>query len=183
MDIQQTTKKVEKIAYGGLEAYTDAYALLDNRIMFMSMFGNKTAVKGVWSSLIAGKLIDLFTERERGICVEVRNKWRIYSKSLPSGIAQAILIPQQIHLKRVEDDFVIIGTSKQRVKESYFLYLNKASKTPLKKEWKDWLFRKSIEDCTLTELDTLNITAFYYEGSDDWLSEIVTSGIKEKIIS
>ncbi|MEK6921892.1 MAG: hypothetical protein AABX82_08435 [Nanoarchaeota archaeon] len=177
------TTRVEKIAYGGLEVYTDAYALYENEVMFMSMFGNKTAVKGLWSSLMLGKWIDLFTKVERNIFAKEENKWRIYMKSLASGIAHAILIPQQIHLKRVKDEFVIIGFSEEKIRESFFLYLNKVSKIPLKKEWADWLFLKAGREDMLKELTTLNITAFYYQGNDDWLSEIVTSGIKGKNIN
>jgi len=143
MDVQQITKKVEKVAYGGLEAYTDAYALYESEIMFLSLFGNKTAVRGIWSSLVSGRWIDLLRETGEQIFAQGDNQWRICFKNLPSGIAQAMLIPQQLNLKRVKDEFVVIGHSEERLKESFFLYLNKVSKIPLKKEWTDWLFRET----------------------------------------
>ena len=175
--------KVEKIAYGGLEAYTDAYALYENEVMFMSMFGNKTAVKGLWASLMSGKWIELFTKIERQIFAREENKWRIYMKNLASGITHAILIPQQAHLKRVKDEFVVIGFSEEKIRENFYLYLNKVSKTPLKKEWTDWLFLKAGRDYRLQELKTLNIMAYLYEGDDEWLGDVVKKGIKEKTIS
>ena len=176
------TTKVEKIAYGGLEAYTDAYALYENEVMFMSMFGNKTAVKGLWASLMSGKWIELFTKIERQIFAREENKWRIYAKSLTSGIAHAILIPQQVHLKRVKDEFVVIGFSEEKIMESFYLYLNKVSKIPLKKEWTDWIFLKAGRDYRLQELKTLNIMAYFYEGEDEWLEDVVKTGIKKKQI-
>lgn len=181
MDVE--IKKTEKIAYGGLEAYTDAYALYENEIMFMSMFGNKTTVKGLWASLMSGKWIDLFTKIERTIFAKEENKWRVYMKSLASGIAHAILIPQQVHLKRVKEEFVIIGFTEERIRESFFLYLNKVSKIPLKKEWSDWLFLKAGRDYRLTELASLNVMAYLYEGDDEWLEDVVKKGIKKAVIS
>ena len=182
MDVPQTTKKIEKVAYGGLEAYTDAYALYESEIMFLSLFGNKTAVRGIWSSLVSGRWIDLLRESGDQIFARGDNQWRICFKNLPSGIAQAMLIPRQLNLKRVKDEFVVIGHSGKRLRESFFLYLNKVSRIPLKKEWTDWLFRQAGREDMLTELTTLNLTALYYQGSDDWLANVVTRGIKEKVI-
>ncbi|MCK5612329.1 hypothetical protein KAR91_61220 [Candidatus Pacearchaeota archaeon] len=170
-------KKVEKISYSGLEVYTDAYALKDCDIMFLSIFGNKTAVKGIWSALLIGRWIDLFTDYEREIHVNQDNKWRIYTKVLPSKIAQAILIPKQLCIKRMQEDFAFIA--KENPEESFFLFLNKASKIPLKKEWACWLFEKALQKEMLIELTSLNIKAFYYEGNDEWLCQAVTTGIQE----
>ena len=180
--MQELVRKIEKIAYFGLEAYTDAYALYENEIMFMSMFGNKTAVRGLWASVVSGKWIDLSSKIECQIYARGENKWRVHVKNLASGIAQAMLIPQQLRLKHVKDDFVVIGNTEERIRKSFFLYLNKVSKIPLKEEWTEWLFVKTGRECMLTELRTLNIIGFYYQGSDELLSEIVTSGIKKKVI-
>ena len=40
-------KQTERIGFGGLIVYTDAYALNESEIMFLSIFGNKTAVRGI----------------------------------------------------------------------------------------------------------------------------------------
>ena len=172
--------KVHKISYGGLEVFADAYALDGDQVMFMSMFGNKTAVKGVWSSFLSNRWVDLFADVERVVSLDRDNKWRVYAKVLPSGIAHAMLIPQQLCFKRLRQDFLMIGYSEQDIRQRFFLYLNKASKIPLKKEWSDWVFTKAKTDAVLVKLTSFNIVAFYYHGDDDWLCELITSGIKQE---
>lgn len=171
-------KQTEKMGFGGLMVYSDAYALKESEIMFLSIFGNKTAVRGIWSALMAGKWIE--HAGKGSLHVRQENKWRVHAKILPSKLAQAILIPQQLHLKHINGDFLFIR--KEGDTERFFLYLNRASKVPLKKEWTGWLFRKALEDQMLTQLICLNLEAYYYQGYDDWLAEIVSDGIRQKIL-
>jgi len=171
-------KQTERIGFGGLIVYTDAYALNESEIMFLSIFGNKTAVRGIWSSLMAGKWIE--HAGKGNLHVRQENKWRVHAKVLPSKIAQAILIPQQLHLKQINGDFLFISQEGDR--DRFFLYLNRASKVPLKKEWTSWIFRKALESEMLTQLTCLNLDAYYYQGNDDWLAEIVSEGIRQKIL-
>ena len=120
-------KQTEKMGFGGLMVYTDAYALNESEIMFLSIFGNKTAVRGIWASLMAGKWIDHAGKGR--LHVRQDNKWRVHAKVLPSKIAHAILVPQQLHLKQINDDFLFINQEGDMAR--FFLYLNRASKTSI----------------------------------------------------
>lgn len=171
-------RQVEKISYDGLVVFTDGYAINDNEIMFLSIFGNKTAVRGLWSALMAGHWVQ--HARKGAMHANQANKWRVHTKILPSKIAQAILIPQQLQLIHGESDFLFI--SQDNDEEQFFLYLDKKSKIPLRSSWAKWLFQNALADSMLEAMVSFNLEAYYYRGNDDWLSQLVTRGIKQKVL-
>jgi hypothetical protein len=152
-----SNKQPQEMSFGGLTVFADAYVLNGSELMFLSIFGNKTSVRGIWSSLMAGKWIE--HAHTGAVHVNPDHKWRVHAKVLPSKIAHAILIPQQLNLKQINNEFLFIAG--EGGMDRFFLYLNRASKVPLKREWSKWLFNKAKAEEMLTELTCLNLEAYH----------------------
>ena len=160
-----------KISFEGLEAYADAYALKGECFKFLSLFGSRVSVRAVLSALFSGAVVTLDDAPCR---MEKADSWQVFQRVLPSGTLHALCYPKLLDLARIENEFVVLGETKAKVSDRFFLYLDRVSETPVKGEWSKWILEEALDAQKAVWLKTLHLSAIAYRHEEEWLENLIT---------
>lgn len=175
-----TTEQVRtfsKVSFEGLEAYADAYAIEGGTFKFLSLFGSRVSVRAVWSALLSGALVSLDDEPLR---MESKDSWQVFQRILPSGALHAVCYPKLADLSRVQNEFIVLGETKEAMPERFYLYLDRVSETPISPKWSEWIFAWALESEKAVWLKTLHLSAVAYRHDEQWLENLITGFLSKR---
>ena len=166
-----------RISFEGLEAYADAYAVEGGSFKFLSLFGSGVSVRAVWSALLSGASVSLDGE-PRGM--EKEDSWQVFQRILPSGVLHAVLYPKLADLARIQNEFIVLGRTRDEITKRFFLYLDRVSEVPVSHEWSEWILREALETGKAAWLKTLHLLAVSYRHDEAWLENLVTGVLAKR---
>ncbi len=177
---------VGSVSFGGLRAYCLGYAIdtdSDNHVIYLSLVGYRTAVRGVWAALLENHAIEiagqLFRRAEGGYLHK--------SIQLPeSNLEHMLLLHHQAAVSQVEPNqaFYLLSDSAEPPYARFFAMLNRAVAAPMLPSWTEWLWQEGQEQKLIHALDTTRGThAWRVQAEDaDWLA-LIQRGIQEGQLS
>ena len=176
----QKEATISKVSFQGLDAFIDTYAAQENTFKFLSLFGSRVSVRAIWSALFSGAPV-LVDGQE--FCVEVKDSWQVFQRLMPSGILHAVCFPKLIDLARVQNEFVVLGYTREDIENRFFLYLDRVSESPIKQEWGNWIFKKALVDEKAAWFKSLNMFAARYQHDERWLENLVGELVRKRKIT
>lgn len=166
-----------RVCFDGLEAYADAFAVREDRIAFLSLFGSRVSVRALWSALLNGSGVFL---DDKPFCLEGMDSWQVFQRILPSGALHAVLCSGLVDLARIQNEFVVLGGTQEQVAERFYLYLDRVSEIPVSPEWSGWIFAEAIRTGQAVWLRTLHLSAVMYRHDEPWLESLITGFLARK---
>ena len=182
-------KELLKIGYDGANS-TLLELLTDNSTLIYARFiGYKSTNKAIWSALHNHTLsISDGSTAYKGN----DTKYFSYSKQLPSGLSEMIIISSLAipkYIPETDRTFYVISRTEKPDYNLFFELLNKVSKVPLRKEWSEYLFNAIYTD-TLEDSrsytgiekleDSVNAHGWKVAYSEEHLLEKIKDGLKNK---
>ncbi len=168
------------LQFEGLSAFTDAYAIEGERLMFVSLFGSRVSVRAIWSALLSGSVVSL---GECSVALDTRHKWHVLQRLTPSGILHAACFPESLEIGKAKDEFLVLGTSETDIESRFHLYLDRVSETPITKDWGRSIFKRALEDKKAEWLQGLNLFAVTYRHDESWLEDLVVGLVQKNTSS
>ena len=168
----------------GIKAYTDGYSYDHyGYVHFISILGQDSSVKGLSSAIVLMRdvTIDIDDENELTIGAMPREKYRILSARLDSGLLHQIVVMDAILNKNSNNNTVYIG-DKSETSNVIFGMHRKSFGTPLLPEWKSWVIRQ-MQNEEMFKLLEGNISLAKINLKERQLDSIISDGIKTKSIS
>ncbi len=165
------------VRFEGLSAYTDIYVAREDTLMLLSLFGSRVSVRAIWSALFSGSPVSVENESLR---IDGKESWQVFQKITPSGFLHAVCFPKLIDLTRIQSQFVVLGETREDIETRFYLYLDRVSETPIRREWSAWIFKKALCDEKAKWLKSLNLFAVQYRHEELWLENQVTEFLKIK---
>ncbi len=173
----EQVKTFSKVSFEGLEAYADAYAIEGDNFKFLSLFGSRVSVRAIWSALFSGASVVLEDEALR---MENKDSWQVFQRILPSGALHAVCYPKLADLARIQNEFIVLGETREALPERFYLYLDRVSETPISPEWSEWIFAWALETGKAVWLKTLHLSAIAYRHDEPWLENLITGFLAKR---
>lgn len=170
-------KSFSRLRFEGLEAFADTYVLEEDRLKMLSLFGSRVSVRAIWSALLSGEGISL---DEAAVRINPDESWRVAQRILPSGVLQAVCFPNLVDLTQLRNRFLVLGETKGDAENRFFLYLDRVSETPIKRDWNGWILDQALLDRRAVWLKTLGLDALSYEHDESWLERLITGFLSGK---
>ena len=175
--MERTILQVSKSGSQVTNCFCDGLAQHGAAVVFLSLFGTYNSVRSVWARL-----------QDRYGSVTVGNDSITLNKDFRYTRIQTPLERGILHLVLVEEK-----ATNQILNASNFYYLSefgdfysrldRLCSVPFRKEWKDFLWEKGLENSSIQELGGFGVTGYNISTSEDAWSEIVIEGLKEGLIS
>ena len=175
-----TTEQVRtfsKVSFEGLEAYADAYAIREDSFKFLSLFGSRVSVRAIWSALFSEAFITLDDTPCR---MEKEDSWQVFQRILPSGALHAVCYPRLADLARIQNEFIVLGRTRDEITKRFYLYLDRISETPVSPEWSEWILASALEREKAVWLKTLHLSAVRYLHDEPWLENLITGHLAKR---
>jgi hypothetical protein len=171
------------IRYTGLSAYVEAYAKGSYAYPVLSLFGAKTSVQAIAAALVSRKS-DVFLSNGEGreeIFLTV-GEYRIHTKTLPCGVCHTVVIHTSALIRYCAlPYFFLFGRSgDERLRHSYFSFLDRLVPIPLLQGWADWLWRRGIEKGEIEALEGYRLSAYECRVDPDVLRDDLSRAIRKK---
>lgn len=166
-----------RVSFEGLEAYTDAYAIEEDSFKFLSLFGSRVSVRAIWSALLSGTEVLLDGAPSR---MEKEDSWQVFQRILPSGALHAVCFSRLTDLTRVQNEFVVLGRTKDEVTNRFYLYLDKVSETPVSPEWSERILNEALGVRKALRLKALYLSAVSYRHEEAWLQDFITGFLTKR---
>lgn len=173
----KTESEFSAVQFEGLNAFTDAYAVEGETLMFLSLFGSRVSVRAIWSALLAGNCVSL---ANAPLKLDTKGKWHVLQKLTPSGVLHAACFPECLEIGKTKDEFLVLGVSQDDIERRFFLYLDRISVTPISREWGSWILKKALVDGLAEWLKSLNLFALRYRHKEVWLEDLITGHLKKQ---
>jgi len=170
-------KTFSKVSFEGLESYADAYAIEGDSFKFLSLFGSRVSVRAIWSALFSGAFVSLDGEPLR---MESEDLWQVFQRILPSGALHAVCYPRLTDLARIQNEFIVLGETRDEIRDRFFLYLDRVSETPISLEWSEWMLASALEAGKAVWLKTLHLSAVRYLHDEPWLENLITGYLAKR---
>jgi len=170
-------KTFSKVSFEGLEAYADAYAIEGDNFKFLSLFGSRVSVRAIWSALFSGAFVSLDDEPLR---MEKEDSWQVFQRILPSGVLHAVCYPRLADLARIQNEFVVLGETRDEITKRFYLYLDRISETPVSPEWSEWILAEALETEKAVWLKALHLSAIAYRHDEPWLENLITGFLAKR---
>ena len=183
------------ISAGGFSATVDTFARDDDTdgLWFVSMVGSQAALKAIGASLLkqppdAAHLIrgadgTDFSGGYRRCVVphETIGTWTRKLARLPvSGGWHALVYTKMAEFAYERDSFLLLAKTEEEAPALHHRFLDKRSPLPLHRSWAGWLWRKGLQNGTVTPLESAGVVAYRCAPKAEWLrddlSEAVASG-------
>ena len=163
------------IEAGGFHAFTDAYALDAQWVIFLSIAGHKDAVKAIRATLLTNHWINVGIHE---ICLLPRTKYGTSVKALPSGIVHtAIFIENDVG--QSETHYALTARPGLTEADLYFTGLIKHSSVPVHSGWKTWLHKRAVQKNELEALTAHGIHGIKISLNDTTLAEDISTALKK----
>ena len=182
------------ISAGGFSATADAFAREPDSegLWFLSMVGSQTALKAIWASLL--KQPPDVAHLIRGTdgvalsggflrCViphETIGTWTTKIAKLPvSGGYHALVYTKTAEYAFERNEFLLLAQTEDEAPVLHHRFLDKRSPLPLHRSWADWLWRKGLQNGTITPLQSIGVAAYRCSPNDEWLREDLSMAVED----
>ena len=182
------------ISAGGFSATADAFAREPDSegLWFLSMVGSQTALKAIWASIL--KQPPDVAHLIRGTdgvalsggflrCViphETIGTWTTKIAKLPvSGGYHALLYTKTAEYAFERNEFLLLAQTEDEAPVLHHRFLDKRSPLPLHRSWADWLWRKGLQNGTITPLQSIGVAAYRCSPNDEWLREDLSMAVED----
>ena len=182
------------ISAGGFSATADAFAREPDSdgLWFLSMVGSQTALKAIWASLL--KQPPDVAHLIRGTdgvalsggflrCViphETIGTWTTKIAKLPvSGGYHALVYTKTAEYAFERNEFLLLAQTEDEAPVLHHRFLDKRSPLPLHRSWAGWLWRKGLQNGTITPLQSIGVAAYRCSPNDEWLREDLSMAVED----
>lgn len=159
----------------GFQAFTDAFALDESWVVFLSMAGHKDALKAIRAKLFTNRWLNVGT---RDISLLPRGRYVTTSRTLPCGAYH-----MAIHLKeeqtKSEAHYVLSSDPKVLEPDLYFRALVKHSAVPVHPRWTAWLYKRALKKKEIDSLIAHRIHGVKVHLNDENLAEDIVKALKK----
>ncbi len=173
---------VGSISFGGLRAYCVGYAIdadMDDHIIYLSLVGYRTAVRGVWAALLEHHALEIAGQLFR----RAEGAYLHRSVLLPeTNLEHMLLLHHQAAVAQLEPNqaFYLLSHSTEPPYARFFAMLNRAVAAPMLPAWAKWLWREGEKKRLITSLTaTRGAFAWRVQADDaDWLA-LIQRGVRQ----
>lgn len=159
----------------GFHAFTDAFALDNFWLIFLSMAGHKDALKAIRARLFTNRWLSAGTQ---DITLLPRGRYITIARTLPSGASH-----MAIHLKEEGDGseirYALTTDPKVLEPELYFRALIRHSAIPVHPRWKAWLYKRALNKEEMESLTAHRMRAIKITLDDENLAHDISKGLKK----
>ena len=171
----QSPSNLVPVEVDGFHAFSDAFALDGQWVIFISIAGHKDAVKAIRAGLLTSRWINVGNYE---VFVMPRTKYGTIVRSLPSGITHAaVFIKNDLASSCVH--YVLASDTSTPDADLYFAALTKHSAVPVHASWKTWLHKRAVQKKELEALTTHGIHGLKISLDDESLAEDISTAIKK----
>ena len=172
---------VGSISFGGLRAYCVGYAIdtdADDHVIYLSMVGYRTAVRGVWAALLENHALEIAGQLFR----RAEGAYLHRSVQLPeTNLEHMTLLHHQAAVAQVEPNqpCYLLNESDEPPYARFFAMLNRAVAAPMLPAWAHWLWQEGQEEGLIHSLTATRGTHAWRVQADDaeWLA-LIQRGIQ-----
>jgi len=169
------TPRLIPIEAEGFHAFTDAFALDDRWVVFLSIAGHKDALKAIRAKLLTNRWLNAGT---RDMALLPRGKYMTVTRTLPSCTPH-----MAIYLKEDQTNFEARYTLTMDPKvlepDLYLRALIKHSTVPVHPRWKAWLYKRATKKKEIESLTTYQICGIKVYLNDGGLAEDISKALKK----
>ncbi len=159
----------------GFNAFSDAFALDGQWVIFLSMAGHKDAVKAIRARLLTDHWINVGGDE---ICLLPRTKYGTIVRTLPCGITHtAIFIKNDLAQSHV--NYPLAANPGPSESDLYFAALIRHSAVPVHSEWKAWLHKRAVKKKEVETLTVHGIHGLKVSLDDGGLAEDISAALKK----
>jgi hypothetical protein len=143
---------VGSVSFGGLRAYCLGYAIdaeADDHLIYLSLVGYRTAVRGVWAALLEHHALEIAGQLFR----RAEGAYLHRSVLLPeTNLDHMVLLHHQAAVTQVEPNqaFYLLNASNEPAYARFFAMLNRAVAAPMLAAWAEWLWREGRRQEVIT---------------------------------
>jgi hypothetical protein len=166
---------VVPIEVDGFHAFSDAFALDGQWVIFLSIAGHKDAVKAIRAGLLTNHWINV---GDYEVFVLPRTKYGTIVRSLPCGITHtAVFIKNDLASSYVH--YVLATDTSTSESDLYFSALTKHSAVPVHSAWKTWLHKRAVQRKEVETLTVHGIHGIKVSLDDKSLAEDISTALKK----
>jgi hypothetical protein len=172
---------VGSVSFGGLRAYCVGYAIdtdADDHVIYLSMVGYRTAVRGVWAALLENHALEIAGQLFR------RAEGTYLHRSVPlpeTNLEHMVLLHHQAAVSQVEPNQLcyLLNESGEPPYARFFAMLNRAVAAPMLPEWAGWLWQEGEKEGLIQSLTATRGTNARRVQADEaeWLA-LIQSGVR-----
>ncbi len=169
------TPKLIPIKAEGFHAFTDAFALDDSWVVFLSLAGHKDALKAIRAKLFTNRWLSAGTH---DISLLPRGRYITTTRTLPSGTPH-----MAICLKEDQNNsgthYTLTLDPKVLEPDLYFRTLAKHSAVPVHPRWRAWLYKRALKKQEIETLTSHRIHGVKVNLNDENLAEDIAKALKK----
>lgn len=184
------------VYFEGVRAFIHDYGLdpgaNNSSLFFLSIIGYKTSIKSIFSALINRKSVNCNFGGENDLnsqkILYPLYEYQSLSKQLPSGLSHVFIYPKKANFNNLNgehSDFIIFfkeSDEEELIKNTFYLYLDKATTIPLHKKWRNYIWDLGISNGWITRLKSRKMIVYLVNPSEKELIEEIKYALKEKLI-
>ncbi len=164
------------VSFGGLRAYCVGYAIdadTDDHVIYLSLVGYRTAVRGVWAALLERHALEIGGQLFR----RAEGAYLHRAVLLPeTNLEHMVLLHHQAVVSQLEPNqvFYLLNATKEPPFGRFLAMLNRAVAAPMLPAWAEWLWREGKKKQLIAALGTTRGTYSWRVQADDadWLDMI-----------
>jgi hypothetical protein len=159
----------------GFRAFSDAFALDGQWVIFLSIAGHKDAVKAIRATLLTNHWV---TVGIHDICLLPRTKYGTSVKALPLGIFHtAVFIKND--LDQSQTYYALTARPDPKDSDLYLTALIKYSAVPVHSGWKTWLHKRAVQKKEIETLITHGVHGIKISLDDTSLAEDISTALEK----
>lgn len=180
-----------RVEHKGFECWSDGFRAQGADLVFISLFGNRNAVRAVWASLLAEHGRKGYRE---GVSLGVGGRYGDERFSLARGVDYTTvshpLDDRQVHVVLVhpgattkvspfDPSFFLLGDTPT---VQYWPRFNRMCRVPLRAGWREQVWDLGVTARLIHPLSGMGIAGHAIDVGDAW-AEVVTSALREGVLS
>ena len=168
------TPKLIPIEAEGFHAFTDAFALDDSWLVFLSMAGHKDALKAIRAKLLTNRWLSVGTH---DMSLLPRGRYTTITRTLPSG-ASHIAIYLKEEQNNSEGHYALTSDPKVLEPDLYLRALIRHSTVPVHPRWRAWLYKRALKKKEIESLTTHRMRGIKTYLNEENLAEDISNALK-----
>ncbi len=171
----QSSSNLVPVEVDGFHAFSDAFALDGQWVIFLSIAGHKDAVKAIRAGLLTNHWINV---GDYEVFVLPRTKYGTIVRTLPSGITHAAVFIKN-NFASSYTQYVLATDTSTPESDLYFAALTKHSAVPVHSDWKAWLHKRAVQRQEVETLTVHGIHGIKVALDDAGLAEDISAALKK----
>ncbi|MFQ5853017.1 MAG: hypothetical protein ACE5JU_20850 [Candidatus Binatia bacterium] len=169
-----TTNDLVPIEAEGFHAFTDSFASDESSVIFLSMAGNKDALKAIRAQLFINRWLSAGVH---DLSLLPRGKYLTITRALPTGTPHmAIYLKEERNSSDIR--YALTLNPKVLYPDLYFAALVKHSAVPVHPDWKAWLYKRAVGKKEIESLTAYRMRGIKINFNDENLAEDISNTLK-----